>query len=148
MRPPLRDSGRRSVIDTNMTPMIDVIFQLQIFFLCTAGFALPESILPTQLPATGAATAPALADPIDLEIVRIRLRGNENNLNIALNDRHIASVGELRQEISRLGAISTALPIVLDIGSEVVLGTVIDVYDACLSAAMTKINFAASKVKQ
>ena len=32
-----------------MTPMIDVIFLLLIFFVCTASFQAPEQILPTNL---------------------------------------------------------------------------------------------------
>ena len=50
MRRSVDKRRERSGIDAKMTPMIDVIFQLQIFFLCTAGFAKPESILPTELP--------------------------------------------------------------------------------------------------
>lgn len=144
MRSPMVDRNRKAY-DATMTPMIDVIFQLQIFFLCTAGFALPESILPTQLPATGAVNMAQIAEPLDLEIVRVVLRGTEANLSIQLNDRTLGTLGALRGEIAKLGAISTALPVVLDIGPSVELGVVVDVYDTCLAAGLKKINFAAAK---
>lgn len=144
MKLPMQDRDR-SGVDAKMMPLIDVIFQLQIFFLCTAGFAVPESILPTQLPTTGAANAQAVAEPLDLEIVRILLRGSENDLTIQLNDRAVGGLAELHSEIGKLGSISNALPVVLDIGPLVELGVVVDVYDACLAAGLKKIHFAASK---
>ncbi len=38
------------VAQPNMTPMIDVVFNLLIFFLCTGSFNQPEGLLPSRLP--------------------------------------------------------------------------------------------------
>ena len=52
-RPPYhRDEHGR--LDVKMTPMIDVIFLLLIFFVCTARFRASEEVLPTSLSLPGA----------------------------------------------------------------------------------------------
>lgn len=43
-------SGPRRFEQPNMTPMIDVVFNLLIFFLCTGNFNQPEGLLPSRLP--------------------------------------------------------------------------------------------------
>jgi biopolymer transport protein ExbD len=51
----------------NMTPMIDVVFNLLIFFLLSATYITEERQLELQVPAVPAA-APAVATPSDLVI--------------------------------------------------------------------------------
>ena len=41
-------------MEVKMTPMIDVIFLLLIFFVCTASFRAVEEVLPTNLSLPGA----------------------------------------------------------------------------------------------
>ena len=50
-----RDSHGR--LDVKMTPMIDVIFLLLIFFVCTASFRAAEEVLPAQMPSSGTIAA-------------------------------------------------------------------------------------------
>ncbi|MGL4464970.1 MAG: ExbD/TolR family protein [Planctomycetia bacterium] len=142
-RPKASNTGGGFV--NQMTPMIDVIFQLQIFFLCTAGFTAPEALLPTELPAAGVAAAKRSAEPLDLEIVRVRLRGVGVALERRLNDRPLPDRASLAAALVKLGRVSTALPVVLDVGPEVLLEDLVAVYDDCLSAGLSKINFAALK---
>ena len=59
MRVPSHHDDRRQT-DVAMTPMIDVVFQLLIFFICTASFQLAEELLPTSLAITGDAAAPSI----------------------------------------------------------------------------------------
>lgn len=49
MRVP-QSSGRRSPVGANMTPMIDVVFLLIIFFLVSSHLARQENHLPLELP--------------------------------------------------------------------------------------------------
>ncbi|MBN1126505.1 MAG: biopolymer transporter ExbD [Sedimentisphaerales bacterium] len=42
--------GKRPILALRMTPMIDVIFLLLVFFVLTAKFRTPEQFLPIQLP--------------------------------------------------------------------------------------------------
>ena len=65
-----RDAGG---FDATMTPMIDVVFQLMIFFVCTASFNLTEFVLPSRITAqeTGGSDAPL--DPQEADLERIVL---------------------------------------------------------------------------
>ena len=53
-----RTKGDESEMQLRLTAMIDVVFQLLIYFVVTASFALDEGILTTQLP-TGSGTGSA-----------------------------------------------------------------------------------------
>lgn len=54
-----------------LTPMIDVTFQLLLFFILTMQFRPPEGQIPADLPA---GAAPSAAEMVPLEPVRIILR--------------------------------------------------------------------------
>ena len=57
----------------DMTPMIDIVFNLLIFFMCATKFRTEEGLIEAFLP-KGLGTASAnQTDPIDLGIVRIKL---------------------------------------------------------------------------
>ncbi len=126
-----------------MTPMIDVVFQLLIFFLCTASFQLTEQALPTTLPPTGAAeTYKPPPEVQELELIRIGLSQRGRELRIEMNGNPCASVADLRERLRQLLALA-ALPAVLDVSGEVELGHVVTVYDTCLVVGLKDIHFAA-----
>jgi biopolymer transport protein ExbD len=126
----------------SMTPMIDVVFQLLVYFLCTASFNPVEYELPANLPATGVGQ---LADPeskiAELEIVEVSVREPDGRLVLQVNGEPCADLNDFRQRLSRLAQIAD-LPVVLDIAPEVHTGALIDVYDACLASGLTDIRFA------
>ncbi len=82
MRPPSSHLSGTSDVSSAMTPMIDVVFQLLIYFLCTASFAMSEQTLPTTLPPTGSATFTPSSEVQELEIIRIDLRQPVSGLEI------------------------------------------------------------------
>ena len=130
------------VFDAKMTPMIDVIFQLLIFFLCTAGFAVPESVLPTELPRDAAVSTTPVDPQEDTEIVRVRLAGTEP-VQIQLNSQPVATTIDLMERLKQIAQISTDVPVVLDVASEVPIGEVIGIYDGALSSGLLNVHFAA-----
>lgn len=128
-------------LDAKMTPMIDVIFQLLIFFLCTAGFATGEAILPTKLPDAGAvATAPTRPRE-DVEIVRVELR--QGGTEIRLNGQPVVDTATLLNRLGHIAKVASDTPVILDVEESVPLGRVIDVYDGSLSRGLKSIHFAA-----
>jgi biopolymer transport protein ExbD len=130
------------VFDAKMTPMIDVIFQLLIFFLCTAGFAVPEAVLPTELP-RNAAVSTLPATPRDQsEVVKVQLAGRET-LIIQMNRQPVATVLDLLERLRQIARISRDVPVILDVSSEVPIGKVIAVYDKALSSGLRNVHFAA-----
>lgn len=143
MRPPSAIVGDASDFGSSMTPMIDVVFQLLIFFLCTASFAMSEQVLPTTLPPTGAAeTFQPPKEVEELGIVRITLRQQDAGLLIDLNGSSCPDVATLGDRLRQLLTLAN-LPTVLDIGPEVEMGNVVAVYDTCLLVGVRDVHFAA-----
>ena len=142
MRHPQSSQQVGYVFDAKMTPMIDVIFQLLIFFLCTAGFAKPESVLPTELPRDAAVSTTPVNPREDTEVVRIQLTGTEP-VEIELNSKGVATVADLMERLKRIAQISNDIPVVLDAASEVSIGEVIEIYDGALSSGLLNVHFAA-----
>lgn len=144
MRHPRKSTDRNQGLDTKMTPMIDVIFQLMIFFLCTTGFSVAESVLPTELPDHGAvSTVPR--SPNDREIVRLEILGEGENITLRLNAQPIASPAALWERLRQVASVAPATPVVLDVAPAVGIGRVIETYDGVMTAGLSKINFAANR---
>jgi biopolymer transport protein ExbD len=144
-RPPMREDRGR--LDVKMTPMIDVVFQLLIFFVCTVSFQALEEQLPANLQATGTGTAaPALdAEMAELEEVLVKLIARDGRVEWTINDRPYATFDEVRRVLRQLAKLRSDLPVILDIDGEVPVGGMIDVFDVCRLAGFEKILFAASR---
>lgn len=80
MRRPSPANGK----SLNITPMIDVVFQLLIYFLVATNFALGEQVFRLDLPNRGGSTENT--DPFELEEEPLRIR--------------VASIGDDGREIS------------------------------------------------
>ena len=144
MRLPSAHADRRRP-DVIMTPMIDVVFLLLIFFVCTASFQIAEEMLPTNLTAFGA-TAPTdvLPPELDLDRVVVKLRLHAQQPTWLVNDRPLDSLSRVAQLLREVAEIDPAVPVILDCEGQVPLGQVIDVYDLCRQVGFDKIQFAAS----
>ena len=142
MKHPTRFLAGSPEIGSAMTPMIDVVFQLLIYFLCTASFQVAEQSLPTTLPSSGAVAYQPPKEIQELELVRIGLSQQGGTLEIDLNGSTCQSLPDLRDRLQKLLAL-VALPVVLDVKPEVELGHVVSVYDTCLVIGVNQIHFAA-----
>jgi biopolymer transport protein ExbD len=67
----IRHTGRDDKIELQMSPMIDIVFQLNIFFLFTFKIVLPEGDFNIQMPSAAAARA---ANPSELPPLRLVMR--------------------------------------------------------------------------
>ena len=127
-----------------MTPMIDVIFQLLIFFLCTSNFIQPERLLSTNLSLPGAVQSPDALPPelIDLDeaVIEFHTDGSLYWLIAGVRYDSLESVGATLKALSEM---KSDLPVLLDIDPEIPLGNVIDVYDLCRLCGLSKVQFAA-----
>lgn len=127
-----------------MTPLIDVVFLLLIFFICTASFQIAESVLPTSLEAAGSTETDIQVDvdpQLDRVIVKLTLRAGR--VSWVVNDRPYASLGEVRSVLKQVALVDNSLPVIVDAEGIVPLGDVIDVYDICRLSGFDKIQFAA-----
>jgi biopolymer transport protein ExbD len=145
------NSYRRGAFGFNMTPMIDVVFQLLIFFICTASYATLEELLPSEFASTKGAVA-AIVDPSELDLEQIALVGRRDAERTvwSLGDRALGGAAEvrvqmraIREQMQTVGTPVESLAVVLDPAGDVPLGDGIDVYDVCRLEGFAKIQFAA-----
>lgn len=134
-----RDGG----IDVAMTPMIDVVFMLLIFFVWTASFQVAELILPsslvTQNEGQGVETDPEMED---LERVVVRIAWDGSQVSWTVNEVPVASFEAVRQRLQQVASIKSTLPVLVDPMPAVPLGHVIDVYDVARETGFANVQFA------
>ena len=130
-----------------MTPMIDVVFQLLIFFICTASFQMPEQLLPTSLAATRGASS-ASPSELEPELEQIVIRGvrEGSTTRWKVNDHPSESLAHVEELLRAVAEIDRTLPVILDVAPEVPLGDMIDVYDRSRLVGFEKIQFAVQSV--
>jgi biopolymer transport protein ExbD len=100
-----RESSLGDKISIDMTPMIDVVFQLMSFFMCTLKVVAPEGDFDIRMP-LGAAAA-AAPDDQQVPPVRVKLSaGADGSLaSIAMNGTPVADFEELRKRV--IGLVGT-----------------------------------------
>jgi biopolymer transport protein ExbD len=137
-----RDRGQ---LDVAMTPMIDVVFQLLIFFLCTASFQVPEELLPTQLATpTGNTVAQQEKPEPDLERIVVQATRDDGRTRWVVNQRPCDSFAEVNEVLRVVVQIDRSLPVILDVAANVPLGDMIEVYDLARLVGFERIQFAAT----
>ena len=150
MRRPPYHRDQRGRLDVKMTPMIDVIFLLLIFFVCTASFRSLERVLPTRLSLPGAIQSDLQLDPetMDLEeiIVELLWRNVDGRPRAQwqINDRDYSRLSEVRAVLTAVKQLKSDLPVILDVEPDVPMEDVINLYDVCREVGLGKVQFAAS----
>ncbi len=150
MRRPPFHRDQRGRFDVKMTPMIDVIFLLLIFFVCTASFRSPEQVLPTRLSLPGVVPSDVPPDPeqLDLEeiVVEVLWRNVDGRWRAQwqINDRDYGQLEEVRAVLVSVRQLKSDLPVILDVEPDVPMEDVIDVYDLCREVGLERVQFAAS----
>ena len=148
MKIPSALTDRNTSFDSTMTPMIDVVFQLIIFFVWTAGFQMVEHVLPSHLTETAGSAVAATSEPPpppDFDPVVVRIVWFGKSFGVDGQRPGAGQFPQVRQRLTALAAIKRDLPVIIDPESDVPLGDVIDVYDAARLAGFEKIQFAASE---
>lgn len=136
------------VMEINMTPMIDMVFLLIVYFVWTSGDLAQETLLPSHIAeesgnmaATDSDIPPPEAD-FDRVVVRVLSQGGKATWRV--NDEPLTSLIELRKVLEKLASIKRDVPVLLHPDPEVPLGDVIDLYDLARVIGFEKLNFAAS----
>lgn len=130
-------------MQTAMTPLIDVVFQLLIFFICASTGHMKELLLPTDF------RAGAIGAPANLEVekplgeVWLRLKRNADQTVAFLEGREFRDLNQLQATLKTLAEAAKEIPVILDIAGDVPLGDVIQVYDACRAVNFRTVSFAA-----
>ena len=136
----------------NLTSMIDVIFQLLIYFVVTATFAANEGVLSADLPEIGSGTADNPEPP--KEKLHIDLNSYEQtSVRIRVFNQRIASFQDLHERLlnvqhypeeGRTGEFAVDDPIVIRPTGRVRWQHVVNAFNAAVRAQYENISFAAS----
>jgi biopolymer transport protein ExbD len=151
-RSPSRNSARGASgprgVDLQLTPMIDCVFLLLVYFLWSSSFVVAERVLPSELssaPGTGAATAETTPPPeADFDPLVIRVLATPAGPAWRVNDAPLASLAELQKLLATIARIERAAPLVIHPNPDVPLGDVIDVLDLTRVAGFENVQLAAA----
>ena len=146
MRVPSRYENEQPASEVKMTPMIDVIFLLLIFFVSTSSFQRPEEVLPTNMSLPGSMSETVQIDPLeeDLDEIVVKVLWREGGPQWEVNQRQYTQLGQVGAVLMAVADFQTDLPVILDVEGGVPMENVIDVYDLCRQIGLQKIQFAAS----
>ena len=148
-----RRSGHRTTrVGLNLTPMIDVVFQLLIYFLLATNFALGEQVFRMDLPERGGSTR--LEDPFDApeEPLRIRvisLEPDRERLSVTLPPQYPAQddLNNLERFLSEnrsgetIGLFLSDHPIQIVPTPDTRWEHVVDVFNAVIRAGYRRVHF-------
>ena len=142
---PLVRGSANADLNTAMTPMIDVVFLLLVFFVWTASFQTIEYVLDSQVAAqqgTNASVDTQLTPPTDNEDVLIRIESVAGELVWSVSQRSATSLVDVKERLMRLAEVDASVKVILHPDPEVPLEFVIGAFDAAQLAGFTQIAFA------
>lgn len=137
--------GRGTILELQLTPMIDVVFLLLVFFLWTTSFESPEFELPGSIAESaivggvGVAEQPT-PEPFDEIVIRlVRAGGGARWL---INDQPVADALELRQRVAEIVSLGVQPPVIVDPDDEIPMGIAVRAYDAARAGGADRVLFA------
>lgn len=139
----------RDASDTDMnnamTPMIDVVFLLLVFFVWTASFQVVEFVLPSEMSAQLGNSDQQPADPPppdDFEDIVVRLIGDGQQSQWLVNQQPAASLEVVGQQLQAIAAIGADSTVILHPDPQIPVGVAIETYDTIKRAGFSKVSFA------
>lgn len=128
-----------------LTPMIDVVFLLLVFFVCTIQFKVIEGRLNTELPkdqgSNPGVVEEQLMEPLELYLAAAPERASGYALRVGPVE--VDGVGGLPGRVAAALAADPELRARLHVGDGVVHGQVVEVLDAVLAGGLERVSFAA-----
>jgi len=126
-----RSSRPAEEADVDLTPMLDVVFILLIFFIVTSTF-IQEKALGLEPPPPPSPSTP------EQQVPAIVVYVNEDNL-IRVNGR-LTDLGGVRANIERLKAENPESALVIQAHPDAKSGTIIKIRDEAYNAQMDRVN--------
>lgn len=121
----------------NMAAMIDVVFLLLIFFMCTSSFLGPEHTLATQLPRVG--TSPGtMAD--DFEPARIHVAEAGKQVLVTIDRQPCATYADLVAELRQRRRVAD-IPVIIEGDPGVPFRYMVAALDSCHAADLHQVAF-------
>ena len=147
---------QRQSTEIMMTPMIDVVFLLLVFFLATSSFDKPEQLLPGGVsqaakPIVGSGNEnvlpPEIVRELDDCIIRIIARDASENLSSGdyeykLNGVAVTDFQSLSERMKSILSIRQDVPVIVDPDPSVSMDIAISVYDTARGLGGQQVFFA------
>jgi biopolymer transport protein ExbD len=132
-----------------MTPMIDVVFLLLIFFVWTASFHIVEHILPSSVSETVGGDSPSPNEPpppeADFHDVVVRVLWSDGRVSWRVGDEVLGDLAGVESKLARIFRANSEAPVIIDPDNATPLGDVIDVYDLSRRVGFDEVQFAAAE---
>ena len=129
-----------------MTPMIDVVFLLLVFFICASVGGTADQLLPAELKGTTESTtmnAPSEEpEQWNHPAIQIRIEPAAGGIHVFLDDVLLDGPDGLTDRLTRLAQVDSESRIILNIHEEIEVQQFISVYDLCQSLRFQNISFA------
>ncbi|MFN5272979.1 MAG: biopolymer transporter ExbD [Planctomycetota bacterium] len=125
----------RTSLDSMMTPMIDVVFLLLVFFLTTSSFQRLEKLLPSSVSAKsdsalGDSNEPPPSPPQeDIHDCVIKLKAQGNQIQYQWNGLEVASLQVIQERLAAILKVRADVPIIVDPEDSILAGDALGVYD-------------------
>ncbi len=141
-------SHRSDSLDMNsaMTPMIDVVFLLLIFFVWTISFQAIERLLPSSVSQEVGKLPNEIEelDPdLDFNRIVIRLTGEGTRPAYQVNDKPLAGENEVRQFLQQVVELNADAPVIIHPDDSIEIGFVVGLLDISRQCGFSKVSFAA-----
>jgi len=133
-------------IELKMTPMIDVVFLLLVFFVWTSSFDLPEFDLPSSIaqpPIGGIDSEMITLDAEEYDEIVIQLDQQDGQLVIRMNDEMISGIGTLSDQLTAILKLGIQPPVIIDPSDRVTMSSAVLIYDLARNARADRVLFAA-----
>ncbi len=142
---PLVRKGTQIDMDSAMTPMIDVVFLLLVFFVWTASFQVVEHVLNTDM-STQVGTAPIEnQDPPpekDFDDVVVKIGWDGVAPTWKINTEPVASLDVVKEKLELISGIQNTAKLIVAPEPPVPLGYVIQAYDVANLVGFDAVSFA------
>lgn len=143
-------ASREHSLQPPMTPLIDVVFLLLVFFVWNSSFDPPEFQLGVQIASDPAKTVgmqsaqpqePLEPKPmVDEVILEIEQQGNQ--ISYRINSTPVANLADLERRLRLIHRSGAEPSIILKPMAEVVLGSIVDVFDLALAIGFVEVLLA------
>jgi biopolymer transport protein ExbD len=128
-----------------MTPMIDVVFLLLVFFVWTSSFEVPEFDLPSAIAEPPAGQSQLSDERPTAEVfdeIVIRLSMQDARLIIELGGQPLQNTAALKSRMVEILALGVQPPVIVDPAEQVTMNVAVEVYDVVRSAGADRVLFA------
>lgn len=145
MKIPNQLARSRSDGEAALTPLIDVVFLLLVFFIYTASFQIAEYSLPAELSAEiGQQDNQTEVPPpeVDFEDIVVRILWDGSSASWTVNDQPMFNLSEVKQHLAKIAQIKQDAPIIIHPDPATPLGFAVDAFDLAKTLKFDQVQYA------